>query len=95
MNTATKTTAVPVRVSFLEGQVTFFNSVFTSLKNCLTVSNLSLKEISILSLFLGPAAPALNCGSLRALMMYRANGMAGQEGFEPPSPGFGVRCSIR
>ena len=21
--------------------------------------------------------------------------MAGQEGFEPPAPGFGVRCSIR
>ena len=34
MKTATRTTAVPERVSFLEGQVTFFNSVLTSLKNC-------------------------------------------------------------
>ena len=44
MKTATRTTAVPARASFLDGQVTFFNSVFTSLKNCLAPSNFSLKE---------------------------------------------------
>jgi hypothetical protein len=47
IKTATKTTRVPERVSFLEGQVTFFNSVLTSLKNCLATSNFSLIENSI------------------------------------------------
>ena len=42
MKTATKTTRVPERASFLEGHVTFFNSVFTSLKNCFADSNFSL-----------------------------------------------------
>jgi hypothetical protein len=44
MNTATKTTAVPDSVSFLEGQVTFFNSVLTSLKNCFALSNFDFIE---------------------------------------------------
>ncbi len=48
MKTATKTTAVPESVSFREGQVTFFNSVLTSLKNCFATSNFSLIENSIL-----------------------------------------------
>ena len=52
MKTATSTTAVPASASLLEGQVTFFNSVFTSLKNCLTLSNFSLIENSIRSLSL-------------------------------------------
>ena len=49
MNTATKTTAVPDSVSFLEGQVTFFNSVLTSLKNCFALSNFDFIENSNLS----------------------------------------------
>ena len=47
MKTANKTTAVPERVSFREGQVTFFNSVLTSLKNCLTLSNFDRNKNSI------------------------------------------------
>jgi hypothetical protein len=47
MKTATKTTAVPERVSFREGQVTFFNSVLTSLKNCLAPSNFDRIENTI------------------------------------------------
>jgi hypothetical protein len=49
MKTATRTTAVPERVSFREGQVTFFNSVLTSLKNCLAPSNFDRIENSIAS----------------------------------------------
>ena len=48
MKTATKTTRVPERVSFRDGQVTFFNSVLTSLKNCFAASNFSFIENSIL-----------------------------------------------
>src|SRR5512139_622575 len=47
MKTATRTTAVPERVSFLDGHVTFFSSVLTSLKNCLTTSNFDRKFNSI------------------------------------------------
>jgi hypothetical protein len=47
INTATKTTAVPESVSFREGQVTFFNSVLTSLKNCLAPSNFDRIENAI------------------------------------------------
>src|SRR3972149_870087 len=47
IKTATKTTRVPERVSFLEGQVTFFSSVLTSLKNCIAASNFSFIENSI------------------------------------------------
>ena len=42
--TATKTITVPERVSFFVGQVTFFNSVLTSLKNCLAPSNFDRME---------------------------------------------------
>ena len=48
IKTATKTTRVPERVSFLEGQVTFFSSVLTSLKNWIAASNFSFIENSIL-----------------------------------------------
>lgn len=44
INTAINTTAVPARVSLLEGQVTFFNSVLTSLKNWIATSNFSFIE---------------------------------------------------
>ncbi len=47
MKTATKTTRVPERVSFRDGQVTFFNSVLTSLKNCFATSNFSFIGNSI------------------------------------------------
>ena len=50
MKTATKTTRVPERVSFRDGQVTFFNSVLTSLKNCFAASNFSFIENSIYSI---------------------------------------------
>ena len=52
MKTATRTTAVPERVSFLEGQVTFFNSVLTSLKNCLAPSYFSRIENAIVFVLL-------------------------------------------
>ncbi len=48
IKTATNTTSVPERVSFLEGQVTFLSSVLASLKNCFAVSNFSLIENPIL-----------------------------------------------
>src|SRR4030042_5949977 len=47
IKTATKTTRVPERVSFLEGQVTFFSSVLTSLKNWIAASYFSFIENSI------------------------------------------------
>ena len=50
--TVTKTMAVPERVSFLEGQVTFLSSVFTSLKKVRTLSNAERKLNSML-----PPAP--------------------------------------
>ena len=53
MKTATKTTAVPERVSLREGQVTFFSSVLTSLRNCLAPSNFSRIKNGIASPLMG------------------------------------------
>ena len=78
MKTVIKTTEVEAIVSFLEGQVTFFNSTRTSRKNCLEVCKNSL---------------IFSISSFPAIKNYYS--LAGQEGFEPPSPGFGVRCSSR
>jgi hypothetical protein len=57
--------------SSLEGNTTFFNSIFTSLKKSFILANT------------GPSSYFVNAK------------MAGQEGFEPPTLGFGVRRSSR
>ena len=72
MKTATKTTAVPERVSFREGHVTFFNSVLTSLKNCLAPSNFDRIENSIAPPF---GITAMNCvGFMASRIRYMVYG---------------------
>ena len=76
MIVVTMTTPVEPTTLFLSGQLTFPNSVWTSVINCLVFS----KKFIV---FLKP---------FYELILAYGN-LAGQEGLEPPTPGFGDRRS--
>src|SRR6185503_14060754 len=80
--TAASTTTVDANVSLREGNVTLRSSDRTSRRACTAFSYVSL---TIPSSHLERQL-MMNDGSTKE---------TGQEGFEPPSPGFGVRCSNR
>ncbi len=82
MNTATITTNVDAKTSLRLGHVTFFVSAWTSCKKVVAFSMYS--RMTSLSWTASPHT--------RDLTQFQK---AGQEGFEPPTPGFGVRCSSR
>lgn len=81
-NTATTTTPVDPMTSLRLGQVTFLVSAWTSCRKLVTCSTYSrMTKCSQIK--------TRRSGSHRRVLG------AGQEGFEPPTPGFGVRCSSR
>src|SRR4030095_10886990 len=80
--TAASTTTVDARVSLREGNVTLRNSDRTSRRACTAFSYVSF---TITSSRLETQLVTDNSSTTET----------GQEGFEPPSPGFGVRCSNR
>jgi hypothetical protein len=82
MNTATITTSVEPTTSRRLGHVTFFVSAWTSCRKVVTRATYSRMA---------------HCSQMRVCRP-KSHGHveeAGQEGFEPPTPGFGVRCSSR
>jgi hypothetical protein len=82
------TTIVVSRTSLGVGHVTFLASVLTSTKKVLIFAHLSLTfSIPCWNLFVITSFPAPSIQPLKLL--------AGQEGFEPPSSGFGDRRSSR
>jgi hypothetical protein len=82
MKTATMTTSVDPKTSLRPGHVTFLVSAWTSCKKAVAFSIYA--RMTSLS-----QAASQHAGD-------RAHGHeTGQEGFEPPTPGFGVRCSSR
>src|SRR3990172_1380490 len=87
--TATKinTTDVDPIVSARVGYETFLSSAPTSWKNSLTLA---------INLFIvSSSSRSLGAGNCVGVAQPAHAGMAGQEGFEPPSRGFGDRCSSR
>src|SRR4030095_13419319 len=80
--TAASTTTVDARVSLREGNVTLRNSDRTSRRACTAFSYVSF---------------TITSSRLETQLVINNNSTTetGQEGFEPPSPGFGVRCSNR
>src|SRR5215470_15141093 len=80
--TAASTTTVDTNVSLREGNVTLRSSDRTSRRACTIFSYVSC---TIISSQLETQFVTDNSSTQEA----------GQEGFEPPSPGFGVRCSNR
>src|SRR5262249_461304 len=80
--TAASTTTVDASVSLREGNVTLRSSDRTSRRACTAFSYVSF---TITSSQLETQLVTDNSAAQEA----------GQEGFEPPSPGFGVRCSNR
>jgi hypothetical protein len=79
-----KTMAVVIKVSRRLGHVTFCASARTS---CMNLKGL-IRAISIAA---APLPPRLKSDELRFLPSLLC--LAGVEGLEPPTPGFGDRCS--
>jgi hypothetical protein len=82
MNTATITTTVDPITSLRLGHVTFLVSAWTSCKKVVTRSAYSRMTYD--------SQVKFQCSRRHKRVLE-----AGQEGFEPPTPGFGVRCSSR
>ena len=82
MKTATITTSVEPMTSRRLGHVTFFVSAWTSCKKVVIRATYSR---------MAPGSPV----NVEDLNHHGHVRKAGQEGFEPPTPGFGVRCSSR
>jgi hypothetical protein len=82
MKTATMTTSVDPKTSLRPGQVTFLVSAWTSCKNVVAFS-IYARMTSLSQATSHQADERIHYHE------------AGQEGFEPPTPGFGVRCSSR
>src|SRR4029453_6423947 len=80
--TAASTTTVDARVSLREGNVTLRNSDRTSRRACTAFSYVSFTITS-------------SRLEIQLAIGNNPTTETGQEGFEPPSPGFGVRCSNR
>src|SRR5215471_17889096 len=87
ISTVAITTSVDARSSDRVGQLTFVISTRTSFTN---PRNRSLHDTNfLLPPFASPSSPS-------ARRRFAApSAMAGLEGFEPPTPGFGDRCSSR
>src|SRR3990172_3229743 len=96
INTAMITTIVVSRTSFLVGHVTFLISAFTSTKNVLILIQVSLiLSMPCCNLPVITSFPVLSIVVLISRQLKARQKPAGQEGFEPPSLGFGDRCSSR
>ncbi len=89
IRTTTSTTPVEATISLRVGQLTFFISIRNSLKNCLICSNIFDPFLFAQTLRLCVVGFRFPLREDEAFLSV----LAGQEGFEPPSPGFGVRCS--
>src|SRR5437764_6301582 len=98
MTVATRTTTVVPTTSFLPGQVTFFISTLVSRKKSRVVNHhsfgLAAIELSFLSdsIFFQQTVVRRTFRS-RSLTTLSLSFLAGQEGLEPPTCGFGDRCS--
>ena len=100
INTVTMTTTVDDKVSLRGGQETFFISVLNSWRKVFTFSGKLAEEATDLlssEVVLVPGNRSINLSlnvfAISGKLLSYPKRMAGQEGFEPPSRGFGVRCS--
>lgn len=80
--TSNKTAELVLMVSCLSGHTTFFSSIFDCSKKIRSSSNFC-------------AIPCFgnSTSAFFFIALIARKVMAGQEGFEPPALGFGVRCS--